>query len=134
MFSLLRNTRTHRRRTATAVRPWAAAALVTASAASLLTALPAQAVTATSTPAAPSRAAAAQAAALPTGWASVVNAVSGKCLDARGAGTADGTAVQQYSCNNTGAQQWSFTPTSDGYVRVANRNDANQVLCMARDR
>ncbi|POX51114.1 coagulation factor 5/8 type domain-containing protein [Streptomyces sp. Ru72] len=124
----MRTTRTHRRRTPPAARPWAAAALVAASAASLLTALPARAVTAMSTPAAAPRAAAAQAAALPTGWATVVNAGSGKCLDARGAGTANGTAVQQYSCNNTGAQQWSFTSTSDGSVRVGNRNDANQVL------
>ncbi|MGY0063098.1 RICIN domain-containing protein [Streptomyces sp. LZ34] len=94
------------------VRPWTAATLVALSAASLLTA------------AAPSRAADA----LPGGWATVVNSGSGKCLDARSAGTANGTAVQQYGCNNSTAQQWSFITTSDGYVRINNRNDANQVV------
>ncbi|MET9048614.1 RICIN domain-containing protein [Streptomyces sp. NPDC004362] len=72
--------------------------------------------------------ASAAAAALPTSWATVVNSGSGKCLDARAAGTANGTAVQQYSCNNSTAQQWSFTSTSDGYVRINNRNDPAQVV------
>lgn len=66
----------------------------------------------------------AQAAALPTGWVTVAAKHSGKCVDAAAAGTADGTAVQQYACNGTTAQQWQFQPTSDGYVRVNNRNDA----------
>ncbi|MEW2258852.1 RICIN domain-containing protein [Streptomyces sp. NPDC047869] len=90
-----------------------AAALVTAAAASLLTAAPTPARAAT---------------ALPTGFATVANAASGKCLDARAAATADGTAVQQYTCNGTTAQQWRFTATSDGYVRIGNRNDTNQVV------
>ncbi|MET8633883.1 RICIN domain-containing protein [Streptomyces sp. NPDC004680] len=72
--------------------------------------------------------ASAAAAALPTSWATVVNTGSGKCLDARAAGTANGTAVQQYSCNNSTAQQWSFTSTGDGYVRINNRNDPAQVV------
>ncbi|MEE1664499.1 RICIN domain-containing protein [Streptomyces sp. WAC07094] len=72
--------------------------------------------------------ASAAAAALPTSWATVVNSGSGKCLDARAAGTANGTAVQQYSCNNSTAQQWSFTSTSDGYLRINNRNDPAQVV------
>ncbi|WP_399947040.1 RICIN domain-containing protein [Streptomyces sp. BBFR25] len=70
----------------------------------------------------------AAAAALPSGWSTVVNDGSGKCLDARAAGTANGTAVQQYSCNNSTAQQWRFTPTGDGFVRIDNRNDAEQVV------
>ncbi|MEU6086491.1 RICIN domain-containing protein [Streptomyces sp. NPDC047085] len=70
----------------------------------------------------------AQAAALPTGFATVVDAASGKCLDARAAATANGTAVQQYTCNGTTAQQWRFTATSDGYVRIDNRNDTSQVV------
>ncbi|MGW7309782.1 RICIN domain-containing protein [Streptomyces sp. NPDC054835] len=74
------------------------------------------------------RTAAAQTAALPTGWATVVNAGSGKCLDARAAATVNGTAVQQYACNGTAAQQWSLTATSDGYVRIGNRNDSAQVV------
>ncbi|WP_225825534.1 RICIN domain-containing protein [Streptomyces naphthomycinicus] len=78
--------------------------------------------------AAPAPAAHAASAALPTGFATVVNAASGKCLDAKAAGTANGTAVQQYACNGTTAQQWSLTATSDGYVRIGNRNDTNQVV------
>ncbi|MFE6042226.1 RICIN domain-containing protein [Streptomyces sp. NPDC056452] len=68
----------------------------------------------------------AQAAALPDGWATVTAKHSGKCADAAAAGTADGTAVQQYACNGSTAQQWQFQATSDGYVRVNNRNDASK--------
>jgi hypothetical protein len=70
----------------------------------------------------------AAAAALPTGLATVVNGGSGKCLDAASAGTANGTAVQQYTCNSSTAQQWTLTTTSDGYVRINNGNAANQVV------
>jgi Ricin-type beta-trefoil lectin domain len=31
---------------------------------------------------------------------------TGKCADDRGAGTSNGTAIQIYICNGTGAQQW----------------------------
>jgi hypothetical protein len=91
------------------------AALLTVAAASVLTAAPAPA----------------QAATLPTGFATVVNAASGKCLDAKAAATANGTAVQQYTCNGTTAQQWSFTDAGNGYVRINNRNDTNQVVDVA---
>ncbi|MEU9101405.1 RICIN domain-containing protein [Streptomyces sp. NPDC048361] len=69
----------------------------------------------------------AQAAAPPTGWVTVAAGNSGKCVDAAAAGTADGTAVQQYACNASAAQQWQFQATGDGYVRVGNRNDATKV-------
>ncbi|MER6686970.1 RICIN domain-containing protein [Streptomyces olivaceoviridis] len=81
--------------------------------------------------AAPAPAATAGAAALPTGFATVVNAASGRCLDAKAAATANGTAVQQYACNGTTAQQWSLTDAGDGYVRIGNRNDTNQVADVA---
>ncbi|MET9015810.1 RICIN domain-containing protein [Streptomyces olivaceoviridis] len=81
--------------------------------------------------AAPAPAATAGAAALPTGFATVVNAASGRCLDAKAAATANGTAVQQYACNGTTAQQWSFADAGDGYVRIGNRNDTNQVADVA---
>jgi hypothetical protein len=68
----------------------------------------------------------AQAAAVPTGWAAVVNAGSGKCVDARAAGTADGTAVQQYACNGSQAQQWRLTATSGGYSQAGNRADSTK--------
>ncbi|QDI67404.1 coagulation factor 5/8 type domain-containing protein [Streptomyces calvus] len=101
-------------------RPWTAVVVAAATAASVLTAVQPASASASSGPAA--------AAALPTGWSTVVNSGSGKCLDARAAGTVNGTAVQQYTCNTTTAQQWSFTATSDGYVRIGNRNDARQVV------
>ncbi|MGW1537914.1 RICIN domain-containing protein [Streptomyces aureus] len=70
--------------------------------------------------------AAAGAAAIPAGWATVVNAGSGKCVDARAAGTADGTVVQQYACNGSQAQQWRFAATSGGYAQVGNRADTTK--------
>ncbi|MEV5843301.1 RICIN domain-containing protein [Streptomyces sp. NPDC051985] len=70
----------------------------------------------------------ASAAALPTGNVTLLNAASGKCVDAKAAATADGTVVQQYTCNNTTAQQWSLTSTSGGYVRINNANNTNEVL------
>ncbi|MFB9237646.1 carbohydrate-binding protein [Plantactinospora siamensis] len=50
------------------------------------------------------------------GGAGPVVGLAGKCLDVRGAATADGTQVQLYSCNGTGAQQW--TVGSDGTLRA----------------
>lgn len=102
--------------TRTRLRGSGAAALVTAAAASLLTFTPAPASAAT---------------AIPTGFSTVMNAASGRCLDARSAGTANGTAVQQYACNGTTAQQWRLTATSDGYVRIDNRNNTSQVVDVA---
>lgn len=64
----------------------------------------------------------------PTTWYSVVNKTSNKCVDARTSGTANGTVIQQYGCNNTFAQQFLFQPTSDGYVRINNRNNSAQVI------
>ncbi|MDB4965897.1 MAG: Beta-glucanase precursor [Myxococcales bacterium] len=34
--------------------------------------------------------------------------LAGKCLDARGASSADGTVVQLYTCNGTAAQEWTI--------------------------
>jgi hypothetical protein len=67
------------------------------------------------------------AAAVPTGWVDVVNKGSGKCVDAAAAATANGTAVQQYTCNGSLAQHWSFTSTGNGRFKVGNRNAADQV-------
>ncbi|GAA3048815.1 RICIN domain-containing protein [Kitasatospora albolonga] len=66
-------------------------------------------------------------AATPTGWTTVVNRNSGRCVDAAAAATANGTAVQQYSCNATTAQQWQLLPTDGGHVRIANANDSTKV-------
>jgi hypothetical protein len=64
----------------------------------------------------------------PTAWYSVANRGSSKCVDARSAATANGTAIQQYTCNATLAQQYRFAPTGDGFVRIDNRGDAAQVI------
>ncbi|MFJ8826722.1 RICIN domain-containing protein [Streptomyces sp. NPDC102467] len=66
------------------------------------------------------------AAALPTGYTTVVNKGSGKCVDARSAASADGTAVQQYACNGSIAQNWQLAATSGGYHRVNSSLDATK--------
>lgn len=48
----------------------------------------------------------------------LVNANSGKLLDASGAGTADGTPVIQWGANGGTNQQWKLTATGDGYYTI----------------
>ncbi|MFI0938776.1 ricin-type beta-trefoil lectin domain protein [Streptomyces sp. NPDC021020] len=43
----------------------------------------------------------------PTGGAGQITGYGGKCVDVAGASSANGTAVQLYDCNGTGAQQWT---------------------------
>ncbi|MFD3540248.1 ThuA domain-containing protein [Streptomyces sp. NPDC058662] len=45
-----------------------------------------------------------------------VKGVNGKCLDVDGSNTADGTRVQIWTCNGTGAQKWTLS--DDGTVRA----------------
>ncbi|MEV6015843.1 RICIN domain-containing protein [Streptomyces sp. NPDC051997] len=59
---------------------------------------------------------------------SVAGTGNGTCVDARSAGTANGTVVQQYACNGTGAQQFQFRPTDSGYTRIALRPAPQQVV------
>ncbi|MFG2820529.1 RICIN domain-containing protein [Kitasatospora sp. NPDC048365] len=66
-------------------------------------------------------------AAVPTGFVTVVAKNSGKCVDAAAAGTANGTVVQQYACNGTGAQNWQFQDAGGGYVRVNAQGDPGKV-------
>jgi len=61
-------------------------------------------------------------------WRSIVNKNSGKCVDAKAAATANGTAVQQYTCNGTTAQLYQLAATTGGYVRVNNRGNVSQAL------
>lgn len=49
-------------------------------------------------------------------------------MDAKAAGSSNGTVIQQYSCNGTTAQQFQFQATSGGYSRVNNRTNAALVL------
>lgn len=64
----------------------------------------------------------------PAAWYAVTNKASGKCVDARAAGTANGTVIQQYTCNGTTAQQYQFAPTSGGFDRINNRTNPTQVI------
>jgi chitinase len=45
----------------------------------------------------------------PTGGGSPIHGLGGKCVDVAGANSANGTAVQLYTCNGTGAQTWTHT-------------------------
>ncbi|MFI5912461.1 ricin-type beta-trefoil lectin domain protein [Dactylosporangium sp. NPDC051541] len=45
-----------------------------------------------------------------------ITGLGGKCVDVAGANTANGTAVQMYTCNGSSAQQW--TVGTDGTVRA----------------
>ncbi|GIE83017.1 hypothetical protein Aph02nite_89670 [Actinoplanes philippinensis] len=64
----------------------------------------------------------------PAAWYPVTNKNSGKCVDARAAGTVNGTVVQQYACNGSTAQQYQFASAGSGYVRINNRGNAAQAL------
>jgi len=45
-----------------------------------------------------------------------ITGLAGKCVDVAAAGTANGTAIQLYDCNGTGAQSW--TVGTDGTIRA----------------
>ncbi|HEV2640959.1 MAG TPA: ricin-type beta-trefoil lectin domain protein [Actinocrinis sp.] len=51
-----------------------------------------------------------------TATGAVTSGISGKCLDDYAASNADGTKVDLYSCNGTGAQQW--TAESNGTLQT----------------
>ncbi|MDI6098788.1 PQQ-dependent sugar dehydrogenase [Actinoplanes sp. NEAU-A12] len=60
--------------------------------------------------------------------------LAGKCLDVSGGGAADGTKIQLYTCNGTGAQNWSVSgqvwrnPSSGKCLDVAGGATANGTL------
>ncbi|MFG2606409.1 ThuA domain-containing protein [Streptomyces sp. NPDC048514] len=66
-----------------------------------------------------------------TAWYSLRNGGNGTCVDARAAGTANGTVIQQYTCNGTTAQQYQFRSTDSGYLRITGRGDPQQVIDVA---
>ncbi|GAA3806560.1 GH92 family glycosyl hydrolase [Streptomyces coacervatus] len=53
-------------------------------------------------------------AAQPSG--AITETATGKCVDDAASGTANGTAIQIYTCNGTGAQTWKVVP--DGTLQV----------------
>ncbi|ALO91579.1 1,4-beta-xylanase [Streptomyces hygroscopicus subsp. limoneus] len=63
-----------------------------------------------------------------TAWYTLGNTGNGTCVDARAAGTANGTVIQQYTCNSTTAQQFQFRSTDSGYTRIAARGNPQQVV------
>ena len=63
-----------------------------------------------------------------TSWYSLTNAGNGTCVDARSAATANGTAIQQYACNGTQAQQFQFRSTDSGYRQIGIRANPQQVI------
>lgn len=56
------------------------------------------------------------------------NAVSGKCVDIPGSNTNPGTLLQIYTCNSTGAQQYTFQPDSGSANQGLVKTMAN--LCL----
>ncbi|GIM94294.1 family 43 glycosylhydrolase [Paractinoplanes toevensis] len=52
----------------------------------------------------------------------IVNKSSGKVLDAQNCGTANGTAIQQWTSLGNACQQWTFTKTTSNYYRITNAN------------
>ncbi|HTN92329.1 MAG TPA: RICIN domain-containing protein, partial [Sorangium sp.] len=50
-----------------------------------------------------------------------------KCLDVPSASTADGTRMQQWTCNGSNAQRFHISPTTDGYWKIVNVN-SNKAL------
>ncbi|MGQ4386730.1 ThuA domain-containing protein [Streptomyces sp. SAS_270] len=63
-----------------------------------------------------------------TAWYSLTGQANGTCVDTRSAATANGTAVQQYTCNGTQAQQFQFRATDGGYSRITARGNPQQVV------
>ncbi|WP_025356649.1 ThuA domain-containing protein [Kutzneria albida] len=61
-------------------------------------------------------------------WYGLANKGNGKCVDARSAASANGTAIQQYGCNSSNAQQFQLQTTSGGYYRVNTRLNSAQSL------
>ena len=47
-----------------------------------------------------------------------ITGFGGKCVDVAGANSANGTAIQLYTCNGTNAQQWTNNLGTDGTLRA----------------
>ena len=45
---------------------------------------------------------------------------SGSCLDAQAGGTSDGTQLQEWTCNGTGAQSYQMVDAGNGAVNIVN--------------
>lgn len=56
------------------------------------------------------------------GWYAIRNVNSGKVLDDKLAGTADGTIIWQRAANGSAAQQWRLQPWGKYYIRTSSGN------------
>jgi predicted alpha-1,6-mannanase (GH76 family) len=56
----------------------------------------------------------------------VINKNSSLCVDAKSSGTANGTVVEQGTCNGGTNQQWVFTATDSGYYKVLAASNSAQ--------
>jgi beta-glucanase (GH16 family) len=56
----------------------------------------------------------------------------GSCMDVRAAGTSDGTQIQEWSCNGTGAQLYRLDPGPGGSVVIVNQATSKCVDVAAR--
>jgi endoglucanase len=61
-----------------------------------------------------------------TTWYKVVNKNSNKCVDLANNGTANGTAVQQWTCGTGNNQQFELNTVSSPYYKVINRAATTQ--------
>jgi hypothetical protein len=59
-------------------------------------------------------------AALGSGNYKVVTRINGKCLDVNRSGTADGTKIQEWTCNGSGAQSFRVEEQTPGVYRLVN--------------
>jgi hypothetical protein len=59
---------------------------------------------------------------LDSGASRLINAGSGKALDAADCGTADGTNIQQWAWLDNTCQQWSLIDTDGGWAQLRNTN------------
>ncbi len=65
-------------------------------------------------------------------WYNVVNQGSGKCLDAAGWGTSNGTKVQQWACGSQQYnQEWQFQSQGSNTYSIVNRNAPGQAIDVA---
>ncbi|WP_418276562.1 RICIN domain-containing protein [Isoptericola jiangsuensis] len=60
-------------------------------------------------------------------WYVLVNKHSGKALDVNGRGTADGTAIAQWTRNDGAWQQWRFVSKGSGYYALQSRHSGKVV-------
>ena len=57
---------------------------------------------------------------------------SGSCMDAQGAGTGDGTQIQEWTCNGSGAQSFELTDAGGGAFYILNTHANKCVDVQAR--